>query len=142
MSIRNIFNRHLNLKYLRVQCLVYRKLCRQLSVQSIKYQNCPNVHHSNPHVVGDCLLQNTNTSTTKFPSWRWLLAISLFYAGYDSQSELKVIFIVLTCNFESFYVINFTPIQSNFCLISVYILLTNTSASDSFLNNLSFENNN
>ncbi|KAL5232851.1 hypothetical protein ACI65C_000261 [Semiaphis heraclei] len=91
MSIRNVFNRHLNLKYLWVQCLVQRKLCRQLSVQSIKYQNCLNVHHSNIHVVGDRLLQNINTYTTKFPSWKWWLAVSLFNAGYNGKNIFDLI---------------------------------------------------
>jgi len=94
MSIRNVFNRNLNLKYLRVKYLVQRKICRQLSIQSVKYENYPNVCSSNVHVIGDCLLHNNNTTTSIFPSWKWLLAISLLYAGYDSESELKIVFVL------------------------------------------------
>jgi len=112
MSIRNVFNRNLNLKYLGVKYLVQRKICRQLSIQSLKYENYPNIRCSNIHVIGDCLLYNTNTTTSLFPSWKWMLAISLIYAGYDSESELKIIITVLSYNFESFYFINFTPNQS------------------------------
>jgi len=109
MSIRNIFNRNLNLKCLWVKYLVQRKICRHLSIQSLKYENYPNVRYSNILVIDNCLLHNTNTTTSVFPSWKWLLAISLLYAGYDSESELKIIIIALTCNFKSFYLINFIP---------------------------------
>jgi len=118
MSIRNVFYRNLNLKYLRVKYLVQGKICRQLSIQSVKYENYPNVRCSNIYVMGDCLLHNNNITTSVFPSWKWLLAISLLYAGYDSESELKIIVFVLTCNFESFYFINSTPklhLRNTFC---------------------------
>lgn len=94
MSIRYVFNRNLNLKCLWVKYLVQRKICRHLSIKSLKYDNCPNVRGcSNILVADNCLLHNTNTTTTVFPSWKWLLAISLLYAGYDSESELKIIII-------------------------------------------------
>jgi len=91
-----MFNRNLNLTYLRIKHLVQPKiLCRQLtirSVRSIKYQNYLNTHCKKIYVTGDYLFHNTNTTSTgRFLSWKWLLAISLLYAGYDGQSELIVI---------------------------------------------------
>lgn len=94
MSIRYVFNRNLNLKCIWVKYLVRRKICRHLGIQSLKYDICPNVRCSNLLVADNCLLHNTNTTTTVFPSWKWLLAISLLYAGYDSESELKIIIII------------------------------------------------
>lgn len=88
-----MFYRNLNLTYLRIKHLVQPKIiCRQLSVRSIKYQNYSNTHCKKIHVTGDYLFHNTNTTSTgRFLSWKWLLAISFLYAGYDSQSELIVI---------------------------------------------------
>lgn len=99
-----MFNRNLNLIYLRIKHLVQPKiLCRQLSVRSIKYQNYSNTHSKKIYVTGNYLFHNTNiTSTGRFLSWKWLLAISLLYAGYDGQSELIVIISDKTCNLKSF----------------------------------------
>lgn len=99
MSIRNVFNRSLDLKYLQAKYLIQRKICRQLCVQSVKYQNNTNTLCSNMHVISNGLLYNTKTTTSRFPSWKWL-AISLLYTGYDGQSELKFIIYVLIYNFE------------------------------------------
>lgn len=92
-----MFNRNLNilnLTYLRIKHLVQPKiLCRQLSVRSIKYQNYSNTHCKKiQYVTGNHLFHNTNTTSTgRFLSWKWLLAISLLYAGYDGQNIFDII---------------------------------------------------
>jgi len=87
MSILNVINRNLNLKYLRVQYFVQQKICQQLIVQRVKYQKNPNAHCTSTYGIGNIFLHNTNT--TRSLPWKCLLAISLLYAGYDSESELK-----------------------------------------------------
>jgi len=88
-----MFNRNLNLTYLRIKHLVQPKiLCRQLSVRSLNYQNYSNTYCKKIHVTDNYLFHTTNTTSTgRFLSWKWLLAISLLYAGYDGQSELIIV---------------------------------------------------
>lgn len=86
MSIRSVLARNVDFKSFWVK-FILRQKNQRLSVQCIKclcIDSSRNDHRT--HVFGN----NVFPVTTGIQSWKWLLAISLVYAGYDSQSELKM----------------------------------------------------
>lgn len=90
MSIRNVVKRNLDFKSLWIKLILRQKGCQYNTVPFVKYlclDNGLNAHQT------QAFGKNVFPVTSKIQSWKWLLAISLVYAGYDRQSELNALII-------------------------------------------------
>lgn len=91
MNIQNVMKRKLDFKSLWIKLILRQKSCQHNNFPFVKYLRLDNSH--NPHQT-QAFGKNIFPIPSQIQSWKWLLAISLVYAGYDRQSELNVLIII------------------------------------------------
>lgn len=92
MNIRNVMRSNLDFKSLGIKLILRQKGCQYNNFPLVKYLRVENGYNA---YRTQALWKNVFPVTSKIQSWKWLLAISLVYAGYDTQSELNALIIIL-----------------------------------------------
>lgn len=91
MNIRNVMKINLDFKSLWIKLLLRQKGCQYNNFPFVKYLRLDNDHNVHQTQVFG---KNVFPVTSKIQSWKWLLAISLVYAGYDNLSKQEALIIV------------------------------------------------